>query len=608
MYLKHVYISNGGPITDLELTPQFRQDGTPKPIVIVGSNGSGKTSLLSTIADALLELQVRAHYTDILPINKAGNRYFYRLLGGGTTAIGKSFQISVLKFQENEQPFHYRASAGQVPPEIQSRFAEYALLSGWGPENTKQTGGDEKELAKIFRSQAHLFFPSGRSESAWWQSLRPEVSAEARFAQNLQSELGKPLVLPTSFDRINPWLVDVILDQSVDIMTIAAGFQGKSQEVAIRELQNAANLHTTLQSIGAVLSKILGRPARIVKAGRAQMERKIQIADELGSPIIMGLNALSTGQAALLAVFLNIIRYGDLGQVSLSLDHVSGIVLVDEIDAHLHADLQHDVLPQLIKMFPRVQFIVSSHSPLFALGMDENFGENEYSLIELPSGLTIKSERFNEFIKSFEYYKNARLFQNSMSRTAAAGARPQIIFEGETDPIYFKRAAELLGYASLVKQIEFDWIGSKQGGSGTRGGGSGALDNAVKLFKDNPSILHMPIALVYDCDTPRDYHQENLLVCSIAQNMGNSIRRKGVENLLPESVFVEDFWKTETINSDDPITKRTLQKVALCRHLCQESAAEIFVLFRPTLEKLREFFEASGAIVEVGISSADAKS
>lgn len=40
-----------------------------------------------------------------------------------------------------------------------------------------------------------------------------------------------------------------------------------------------------------------------------------------------------------------------------------GIVLIDEVDLHLHPKWQQTILPDLIRTFPRVQFIVSTHSP-----------------------------------------------------------------------------------------------------------------------------------------------------------------------------------------------------------------------------------------------------
>jgi hypothetical protein len=42
----------------------------------------------------------------------------------------------------------------------------------------------------------------------------------------------------------------------------------------------------------------------------------------------------------------------------------AGVALIDEIDLHLHPKWQMEVLPKLSKEFPRIQFIVTSHSPL----------------------------------------------------------------------------------------------------------------------------------------------------------------------------------------------------------------------------------------------------
>lgn len=41
----------------------------------------------------------------------------------------------------------------------------------------------------------------------------------------------------------------------------------------------------------------------------------------------------------------------------------SGIVLIDELDLHLHPKWQRDILPRLQKVFKRCQFLVSTHSP-----------------------------------------------------------------------------------------------------------------------------------------------------------------------------------------------------------------------------------------------------
>ena len=42
----------------------------------------------------------------------------------------------------------------------------------------------------------------------------------------------------------------------------------------------------------------------------------------------------------------------------------NGIVLVDEIELHLHPEWQKSILPRLLQTFPHVQFVVTTHSPL----------------------------------------------------------------------------------------------------------------------------------------------------------------------------------------------------------------------------------------------------
>ena len=40
-----------------------------------------------------------------------------------------------------------------------------------------------------------------------------------------------------------------------------------------------------------------------------------------------------------------------------------GLVLIDEMETHLHIELQKKILPFLTEFFPNIQFIVTTHSP-----------------------------------------------------------------------------------------------------------------------------------------------------------------------------------------------------------------------------------------------------
>ncbi|MCA9698065.1 MAG: ATP-binding protein [Myxococcales bacterium] len=48
-----------------------------------------------------------------------------------------------------------------------------------------------------------------------------------------------------------------------------------------------------------------------------------------------------------------------------------GFVLIDELELHLHAELQEKILPFLTRLFPQLQFIVTTHSPAIAASIDD---------------------------------------------------------------------------------------------------------------------------------------------------------------------------------------------------------------------------------------------
>lgn len=52
-------------------------------------------------------------------------------------------------------------------------------------------------------------------------------------------------------------------------------------------------------------------------------------------------------------------------------DEISGILLVDELEQHLHASWQRRIVSQLRELFPKVQFIVTTHSPFVAASVGD---------------------------------------------------------------------------------------------------------------------------------------------------------------------------------------------------------------------------------------------
>ena len=99
-------------------------------------------------------------------------------------------------------------------------------------------------------------------------------------------------------------------------------------------------------------------------------------------------NSMSSGYSAIWDIVADLmLRMEKQSQRTFRFD-MPGIVLIDEIETHLHLELQKKIMEILTGIFPNVQFIVTTHSP-FILNSLENvviYDLENYTLVE--NGLT----------------------------------------------------------------------------------------------------------------------------------------------------------------------------------------------------------------------------
>ncbi|WP_189635861.1 AAA family ATPase [Pseudomonas chlororaphis] len=81
------------------------------------------------------------------------------------------------------------------------------------------------------------------------------------------------------------------------------------------------------------------------------------------------IDALSEGYRSVFVMTVDIIR--ELLDDSANLEKAQALVLIDELETHLHPRWKMQVMTSLRKVFPRVQFIVTTHDPLCLRGMDD---------------------------------------------------------------------------------------------------------------------------------------------------------------------------------------------------------------------------------------------
>ena len=95
-------------------------------------------------------------------------------------------------------------------------------------------------------------------------------------------------------------------------------------------------------------------------------------------------NTMSAGYAAVFDIISNLIM-----RMEVQHDYnMEGIVLIDEIETHLHVELQKQIVPILTGLFPNIQFIMTTHSP-FILNSAPNsvvYDLEKHQLVE--DGLT----------------------------------------------------------------------------------------------------------------------------------------------------------------------------------------------------------------------------
>lgn len=81
------------------------------------------------------------------------------------------------------------------------------------------------------------------------------------------------------------------------------------------------------------------------------------------------LQQLSSGFSSILSVYADLLTKVELR--SITPEEIDGVVFIDEIDAHLHVSLQRKIFSFLVKAFPNVQFIVTTHSPFVVSSVDD---------------------------------------------------------------------------------------------------------------------------------------------------------------------------------------------------------------------------------------------
>ena len=333
--------------------------------IIVGANGAGKTTILDAIAIALFQVVAAAN-------GSIGKRDRQKQL--------VALQPTDIQIESEDQEAFRSRKDSMVFRAIASNFYS---LNGFPSRNRN---GDLNALEWIeyvqFRLPAQFIYESGRSEKL---SQLQEYFKELWFEiKNSSEEALIPLPV-IAYYRANrrlesmPALGDVFkMEVSrekayVDALNAGTDFKAMCQWFYLRENaelrervsdKRKFNIEfPDLIAIREAIRTVIRDVERIFFEGTPPRLR-VAIHDGMHGPISMDLEQLSDGYRNLLALVFDFARR--LAQAHPNWPNplkAPGILLIDEVELHLHPKWQQTVIPRLREVFPNTQLIVATHSP-----------------------------------------------------------------------------------------------------------------------------------------------------------------------------------------------------------------------------------------------------
>ena len=602
MYTKRIRIANYGPIEQIDIPCPFFDD-KPRPVVFVGENGSGKSIVLSHVVNALLCAQQLLYPEN--PEVQTGK--VYKLRSSTYIRPGRQFSWSRVDFEDGLhldelQLRKTKAEYKEPPPDL----PDAAAVRSWNRMPSSDPSHflphfDKSRLQEIFSHNCILYFPPNRFEEPAWLNA-DNLTAQARHTtlKHLAGYNDRNLICHSPLRDNENWLYDVVYDSRVfELQTAPIPIGGPSKSpVSVPVSLGYAGQSTTIYNLAldVVRTVVPGFAVRLGIGRRGHRAISLMEHDRVRVPNVF---QLSSGEVALFNLFLSVLRDFDLSDATFRrAEDVRGIVVVDEIDLHLHTHHQHEVLPRLVQMFPRVQFLLTTHLPLFVLGLQHALGADGFGLYRLPDGRAIAAEEFNEFGEAYRAFRNTVAYADDLKAAVLTSSRPLVFVEGATDVKYLQRAVALLNQEEVLRGVDV-----------RESGGDKNLDAAWKALTKGrvarQTVERRPVLLLYDCETNVLDCEDGDVVRRRVPAIENHPIQKGVENLFSRCTLDKarqhkaDFidivtehqvttrGRTETI--PESWTVNPDEKTNLCNWLCEHGSAEDFQRFGGVIDVVQEF-------------------
>lgn len=346
-----------GRFTDLRIRVAPTPDHPSNVTVLVGNNGAGKTTLLKSMATSLSWLVAR-----IRNEKGSGNHLAEEDIRNG--AITAVMVISVI----DESQTHSRLLSSDPEDD------EFT----WGVARTRQgrKTSVHSELIDVTRL-------ADRYRNHLTTDDKASVPLIAYYPVE-RSVLEIPLKIRTkhTFDQLDGY--DNALNRGVDFRRFFEWFREREDsenetgvsDTALAEISEKFGKDSDIwKTLSKLKASSRDRQLTAVRSAiaafmpgfsnlRVQRKPRLHMAIDKDG-VTLNVSQLSQGEKSMMALVGDIARR--LAMMNQSLDNPlegDGIVLIDEVDLHLHPKWQRSLIRQLSETFPNCQFVLTTHSPL----------------------------------------------------------------------------------------------------------------------------------------------------------------------------------------------------------------------------------------------------
>lgn len=359
MHIQQVQIKNFRCFEDLtvNLNPDIN--------IFVGDNGSGKSSVLDAITGAI--------FPYINGIQKVAEKRYQGYLH-------KKYQEPV-QIAQRDLPAKYsnRERINQTEfTVITEDFPSWTIIY----KKTAKNNDNRKLSVKTNTS----FFSDPQNNVEGSEQLYSDIASKFNKSKEEILEISVFSYYKTNrnlinISNVNPDLSGIYgsynssdrFDAFKNSFDAAASFPEFMTWFYVREIQELRELKkredakfefSDLKQIRKAIKTVIAPNAHVYFSETTSAKLMVEWETETGEKIELSLNQLSSGYRNMLALVMDFARR--LAQANPQMENpleAEAVLMIDELDLHLHPTWQQKIIPDLRKVFPNTQIIATTHSP-----------------------------------------------------------------------------------------------------------------------------------------------------------------------------------------------------------------------------------------------------